>query len=126
MPIAGDDAEAIRIVSALVRDVGYEPVLVGTLAGLGKYLMPGTPLAGERLRQWLGEGAHGEMIWMEERSAQRAAPAGLWPEVQSVIALGMSYAPGRDPSRRRAGRALRRRSAPAAAGCGLAPWRSVT
>ena len=48
MPIAGDDAEAIRIVSALVREVGYDPVLVGTLAAMGKYLMPGTPLAGER------------------------------------------------------------------------------
>ena len=47
MPIAGDDPEAIRVASALVRDVGYEPVLVGTLAAMGKYLMPGTPLAGE-------------------------------------------------------------------------------
>ena len=48
MPIAGDDAEAIKVASALVRDAGYEPVLVGTLAGMGKYLIPGTPLAGER------------------------------------------------------------------------------
>lgn len=47
MPIAGDDKEAIAVASGLVRDVGYEPVLVGTLEGLGKYLMPGTPLAGE-------------------------------------------------------------------------------
>ena len=55
------------------------------------------PLAGERLREWLGKGAHGEMIWMEERAHHRAAPTGLWPDVKSVIALGMSYAPGRDP-----------------------------
>ena len=48
MPIAGDDAEAIKIVTALVREVGYEPVLVGTLAAMGKYLIPGTPLGGER------------------------------------------------------------------------------
>ncbi len=48
MPIAGDDPEAIRVASALIRDVGYEPVLVGTLAAMGKYLVPGTPLAGER------------------------------------------------------------------------------
>lgn len=48
MPIAGDDPEAIRVVSALVREVGYEPVLVGTLSAMGKYLIPGTPLAGER------------------------------------------------------------------------------
>jgi len=48
MPIAGDDPDAIRVASALIRDVGYEPVLVGTLAAMGKYLIPGTPLAGER------------------------------------------------------------------------------
>jgi 8-hydroxy-5-deazaflavin:NADPH oxidoreductase len=48
MPIAGDDANAISVASALVRDVGYEPVLVGTLAAMGKYLVPGTPLGGER------------------------------------------------------------------------------
>ena len=47
MPIAGDDPDAISVVSAIIRDVGYEPVLVGTLAAMGKYLIPGTPLAGE-------------------------------------------------------------------------------
>lgn len=46
MPIAGDDAQAIALASRLIRDVGYEPVLVGGL-DMGKYLMPGTPLAGE-------------------------------------------------------------------------------
>ncbi len=48
MPIAGDDKAAIDIAIPLVREVGYEPVLVGTLATMGKYLIPGTPLAGER------------------------------------------------------------------------------
>lgn len=48
MPIAGDDRNAIAVASALIRDVGYEPVLVGTLAAMGKHLIPGTPLAGER------------------------------------------------------------------------------
>jgi len=47
MPIAGDDAEAIAIASRLIRDIGYEPVVIGGLA-LGKHLVPGTPLAGER------------------------------------------------------------------------------
>jgi epoxyqueuosine reductase len=55
------------------------------------------PKAGERLRAWLASGAHGEMIWMEERAAQRGSPAALWPEVKSVIALGMSYTPAGDP-----------------------------
>lgn len=48
MPFAGDDPDAISVAAALIRDVGYEPVLVGTLATMGKYLIPGTPLAGER------------------------------------------------------------------------------
>jgi 8-hydroxy-5-deazaflavin:NADPH oxidoreductase len=47
MPIASDDAEAIEVASRLIRDVGYEPVLIGGLEK-GKYLMPGTELAGER------------------------------------------------------------------------------
>ena len=56
-----------------------------------------TPEAGRRLRQWLDDGCHGEMLWMEERAEQRGSPRVLWPEVRSVIMLGMSYAPGRDP-----------------------------
>src|SRR3546814_5872378 len=32
-----------------------------------------------------------------ERAHHRAAPEGLWPEVRSVIALGMSCAPATDP-----------------------------
>ena len=47
MPIASDDAQAIEVASRLIRDVGYEPVLIGGLEK-GKYLMPGTALAGER------------------------------------------------------------------------------
>jgi len=35
------------MVSRLIREVGYEPVLIGGLEK-GKYLMPGTALAGER------------------------------------------------------------------------------
>ncbi len=55
------------------------------------------PRAGERLSTWLAEGMHGEMMWMEARADARGSPGGLWPEVRSVIALGMSYAPGVDP-----------------------------
>ena len=47
MPIAGDDARAVEIASRLIRDIGFEPVLIGGLAK-GKHLMPGTALAGER------------------------------------------------------------------------------
>ena len=46
MPIAGDDAGALEIAATLIREIGLEPVVVGGLA-MGKYLIPGTPLAGE-------------------------------------------------------------------------------
>ncbi|HET9429240.1 MAG TPA: tRNA epoxyqueuosine(34) reductase QueG [Allosphingosinicella sp.] len=55
------------------------------------------PQSAERLRAWLADGRHGDMIWMEESADRRASPAGLWPDVKSVICLGMSYAPGFDP-----------------------------
>ncbi len=55
------------------------------------------PLRAERLEQWLGEGHHGSMEWMEARTHHRRSPQGLWPEARRVIALGMSYAPPRDP-----------------------------
>ncbi|RYY36443.1 MAG: tRNA epoxyqueuosine(34) reductase QueG, partial [Sphingomonadales bacterium] len=55
------------------------------------------PASGARLREWLADGRHGSMIWMEERAHHRESPAGLWPEVRSVISLGMSYAPATDP-----------------------------
>jgi epoxyqueuosine reductase len=52
---------------------------------------------GSGLRQWLEEGAHGSMEWMESRADQRAGPKFLWPEAKSVIMLGMSYAPASNP-----------------------------
>ena len=55
------------------------------------------PQTAARLQAWLDAGCHGEMLWMEERAAQRASPAGLWPAVRSVIMLGLNYAPATDP-----------------------------
>jgi predicted dinucleotide-binding enzyme len=45
LPIAGDK-RAIPVAEQLVREIGFEPVVVGGL-DMAKYLMPGTPLAGE-------------------------------------------------------------------------------
>jgi epoxyqueuosine reductase len=66
-------------------------------AAIGVARADAAPRSGERLREWLASGAHGDMIWMEEKADRRASPAGLWPDVRSVIALGMSYAPAADP-----------------------------
>ncbi|NVE95273.1 tRNA epoxyqueuosine(34) reductase QueG [Altererythrobacter lutimaris] len=55
------------------------------------------PVRAARLTSWLEAGYHGSMGWMEEREVHRRSPQGLWPEAQSVVALGMSYAPALDP-----------------------------
>ncbi len=55
------------------------------------------PVTAQRLQDWLADGQHGDMIWMESRADERASPQSLWPDVRSVIMLGMSYAPARDP-----------------------------
>ena len=46
VPIAGDDQNALSTASSLIREIGFEPVVVGGLS-MGKYLVPGTPLGGE-------------------------------------------------------------------------------
>jgi epoxyqueuosine reductase len=55
------------------------------------------PITGQRFRDWLSAGRHGDMLWMAQRADQRAEPKALWNEVQSVIMLGMSYCPDGDP-----------------------------
>jgi epoxyqueuosine reductase len=66
-------------------------------AAIGVARADAAPRTAERLRQWLDDGAHGDMIWMADTAERRGSPQGLWPEVRSVISLGMSYAPGADP-----------------------------
>jgi epoxyqueuosine reductase len=66
-------------------------------AAFGVARADAAPRTAERLRQWLASGAHGDMLWMETTADRRGSPVGLWPEVKSIIALGMSYAPATDP-----------------------------
>jgi predicted dinucleotide-binding enzyme len=58
VPLASDDAEAMQVVSQLVRDAGCEPVIVGNLAA-GKKFERGSPgfranTTAVKLRQLLG------------------------------------------------------------------------
>lgn len=60
---------------------------------------PGSiPLAEPRLKQFLGEGAHGEMGWLAADPERRAVPKNLWPEVRSIVMLGLNYGPDEDPA----------------------------
>ncbi|QDC01884.1 tRNA epoxyqueuosine(34) reductase QueG [Mesorhizobium sp. 8] len=55
------------------------------------------PLAPARLAQFVADGFHGSMGWIEETLARRADPSVLWPEVRSVVVLAMNYGPDSDP-----------------------------
>jgi hypothetical protein len=46
VPIAGDDKGAIALAEGFIREIGFEPVLIGGLA-MGKYVIPSPPLGGE-------------------------------------------------------------------------------
>ncbi|HZL30639.1 MAG TPA: tRNA epoxyqueuosine(34) reductase QueG [Pseudolabrys sp.] len=55
------------------------------------------PQAKARLERFLADGAHGDMVWMEASAERRGSPLALWPEVRSVIMLGLNYGPDEDP-----------------------------
>jgi epoxyqueuosine reductase len=55
------------------------------------------PQVARRLHEWLAAGYHGTMGWMADRSDVRQGPQSMWPQADSVIALGMSYCPDVDP-----------------------------
>lgn len=55
--------------------------------------------AGERLAAFLEAGRHGDMAWMEANAERRSSPTELWPDVRTIVMLGMSYAPDEDPMR---------------------------
>lgn len=52
---------------------------------------------GARLEQFIAEGLHGDMAWLQSTAGRRKHPQALWPEAQSAILLGYSYAPTSDP-----------------------------
>jgi len=57
IPIAGDDAEAVKVASALVSDAGFDPVVVGKLADARRFQRGnpgyGQPVSAAELRQKL-------------------------------------------------------------------------
>jgi epoxyqueuosine reductase len=55
------------------------------------------PRAGERLREFLAAGAHGDMDWMAAKAERRGNPRTMWPQVRAIVMLGVNYGPRGDP-----------------------------
>jgi epoxyqueuosine reductase len=53
--------------------------------------------AGRQLREFLAAGWQGDMDWLADKRDRRADPRTLWPEVRSIVMLGLNYGPAIDP-----------------------------
>jgi len=49
------------------------------------------PLRREYYLNWIAEGRHGNMRWMERNNERRLQPANILPEAKSILCLGMNY-----------------------------------
>ena len=49
------------------------------------------------LADFLDQGMHGDMGWLEANADRRADPKRLWPDAKSVVVVAMSYAPPENP-----------------------------
>jgi epoxyqueuosine reductase len=86
--VSREDSLADAVRSYALDDLGFD--LVG--------ITDAAPLAGAgRLAAWLAAGMHGEMEWMAESAAVRAAPARLLPGARAVICVAMSYHDAHEP-----------------------------
>jgi epoxyqueuosine reductase len=79
-----------------LRDAIRAQALALGFASCGFAPADAAPESADRLREWIDNGAHGEMGWMADRRDQRARPTTLWPDARSLIMLGMNYAPRPD------------------------------
>lgn len=83
------DADAVAFIRRHAEELGIDAV---------GFCAPNLdPLIKERLSHFIAEGRHGDMNWMEERIDQRSDPKALWPNVETIIMLGMNYGPETDP-----------------------------
>jgi len=55
------------------------------------------PQAKARLERFLAEGQHGDMEWMARTAERRGDPRALWPQVRSIILVGLNYGGADDP-----------------------------
>ncbi|MCL2429830.1 MAG: tRNA epoxyqueuosine(34) reductase QueG [Alphaproteobacteria bacterium] len=84
---------AVRDIKAAIAKeaaaLGFDAVAVASPALLQR--------AQQGLADFLAEGRHGDMDWLADRPQRRGDPRGLWPEVRTVVMLGVNYGPDYDP-----------------------------
>lgn len=90
MPVMKSSPAKLKAQIAIrARAEGFDAVGVCAPESIGK--------AATRLDAFLANGSHGEMDWLEAHRDRRRDPRTLWPNVRSIIMLGMNYGPETDP-----------------------------
>ena len=85
--LSGDDLKAA--IAGQARALGFDAIGITAPGAI--------PEAAKYFREVLAAGAHGDMDWLAQNPERRADPRGLWPDVRSVIMLGVNYGPDQDP-----------------------------
>jgi epoxyqueuosine reductase len=83
-------ADAVRAaVRERARSLGFDAV---------GFAAPDLPRARQSAyRRYILAGRHGDMAWLAREPERRQNPKGLWPQVETVIVLGVNYGPDDDP-----------------------------
>ncbi len=68
---------------------GFDAAGIAAPGSIGK--------AGAEFYAFLEAGFQGEMGWLADKADRRSDPHVLWPEVRSIVMLGMTYGPKTDP-----------------------------
>jgi epoxyqueuosine reductase len=85
-----DSSERLRgFIDREAKQLGFDCIAVAAADSI--------PLARDRLATAIEAGHHGTMAWLAETAARRADPRTLWPDVRSIVMLGMNYGPDTDP-----------------------------
>ena len=84
--MASDRRDALR---ARARALGFDACRIASAAEGWRN--------GDWLAEFVAEGRHGEMGWMETTLERRAHPTGMWTDARSAIVVGMNYGPTADP-----------------------------
>jgi epoxyqueuosine reductase len=75
-------------VKAWARELGFDDCRI-TTAKVASHA--------ENFRDWIAEGKHGEMSWLERTPERRCDPREVLVGCKSVICLALNYYPGRSP-----------------------------
>ncbi len=73
-------------IKAKGKEIGFDDLRVGPPLDLS-----------DKLDTWLAKGYHGTMDWLARNPEIRASAKAMWPEVQSIIAVGLNYGPDHNP-----------------------------